>query len=112
LEVETHIHWPQYELQDLCNKLGISFTAYAPIGSPGRKAARPDGTWPEADVIPLEEPTVLQIAQKHHKTPAQVLLRQLVQRNISVIPKSTNPERIRQNFAVCLLSMISSWVTS
>jgi diketogulonate reductase-like aldo/keto reductase len=108
LKVEAHIHWPQYELHDLCKKLNISFTAYAPIGSPGRKAARPEDPWPEADVVPLEEPVVLQIAQKHHKTPAQVLLRQLVQRNISVIPKSTNPERIRQNFAVGLLSMILS----
>uniref|UniRef100_A0A914UPA6 NADP-dependent oxidoreductase domain-containing protein n=1 Tax=Plectus sambesii TaxID=2011161 RepID=A0A914UPA6_9BILA len=98
LQVEAHIHFPQHELHDLCKKLNMSFTAYGPIGSPGRKAARPDGSWPEGDVVPLDEPVVKQIAEKHHKTPAQVLLRQLVQRNISVIPKSTNPERIRQNF--------------
>jgi len=98
LQVEAHIYWPQHELHELCKKLNISFTAYAPIGSPGRRAARPNGEWPEGD--PLSEPVVAEIAQKHHKTPAQILLRQLMQRNIAVIPKSTNSDRIKQNFDV------------
>ncbi|CAJ0582660.1 unnamed protein product, partial [Mesorhabditis spiculigera] len=98
LQVEAHIYWPQYELADLCKKLHISFTAYAPIGSPGRKAARPDGNWPEGD--PLVEPVVQEIAKKHGKTPAQVLLRHLVQRGISAIPKSVRPDRIRENFDI------------
>lgn len=70
VQVEAHIYWPQHELHELCKKLNISFTAYAPIGSPGRRTARPDGEWPEGD--PLSEPVVAEIAQKHHKTPAQV----------------------------------------
>jgi diketogulonate reductase-like aldo/keto reductase len=39
-------------------------------------------------------------AKKHGKTPAQILLRHIVQRGIAAIPKSTNPERIRQNLQV------------
>jgi diketogulonate reductase-like aldo/keto reductase len=43
---------------------------------------------------------VLEVAKKHGKAPAQILLRHIVQRGIAAIPKSTNPERIRQNLQV------------
>uniref|UniRef100_A0A158P8C2 Aldo_ket_red domain-containing protein n=1 Tax=Angiostrongylus cantonensis TaxID=6313 RepID=A0A158P8C2_ANGCA len=86
LQVECHLYWPQDELRNLCKKLNISFTAYAPLGSPGRKvilfytrivdsssdlfwAAHPDGVWPEGD--PMTEPIVKKIAAKHKITAAQ-----------------------------------------
>ncbi len=40
------------------------------------------------------------IAEKHKKTPAQVLLRWATQRNVAVIPKSNNPGRLAQNLDV------------
>lgn len=43
---------------------------------------------------------MLEVARKHGKTPAQILLRHIVQRGIAAIPKSINPERIRQNLQV------------
>jgi len=48
----------------------------------------------------MNNPTVLEVAKQHGKTPAQILLRHIVQRGIAAIPKSTNPERIRQNLQV------------
>lgn len=48
----------------------------------------------------MENPTVLKIAEKHGKTPAQVLLRFCVQSHVAPIPKSTNPGRLRQNLDV------------
>lgn len=48
----------------------------------------------------LNNPTVLEVAKKHGKAPAQILLRHIVQRGIAAIPKSTNPERINQNLQV------------
>lgn len=98
LQVETHIYWPQNELFEFCKKNNITFTAYAPIGSPGRKAFAPDGNWPDAE--PMKDPTVLELAKKYNKTPAQILLRHMVQRGISAIPKSTNPSRVRENFNI------------
>ncbi|KAK5981754.1 NADP-dependent glycerol dehydrogenase [Trichostrongylus colubriformis] len=98
LQVECHIYLPQKELQQLCKKLNISLTAYAPLGSPGRKAARPDGVWPEGD--PMTEPIVKEIAAKHDKTPAQILLRHLTQRGISAIPKSISPDRVIENISI------------
>jgi diketogulonate reductase-like aldo/keto reductase len=48
----------------------------------------------------LENEEVLSISKKHGKTPSQVLLRYIVQRDIVVIPKSTNPERLALNIKV------------
>jgi diketogulonate reductase-like aldo/keto reductase len=45
----------------------------------------------------LEHPLVKQIARYHEKSPAQVLLRHLIQQGIIVIPKSANPMRIKEN---------------
>lgn len=41
---------------------------------------------------------MLSLAEKYWKTPAQILLRFLTQKDIIVIPRSTNPEHIRENF--------------
>lgn len=45
----------------------------------------------------LEEPTVLRIAERRGRTPAQVVVRWHLQHGIIVIPKSSRPERIRSN---------------
>ena len=44
------------------------------------------------------EPAVLALAEKYGKTPAQILLRFLTQKGIAVIPRSAQPEHIKENF--------------
>lgn len=99
-QVELHLYFQQKKHADFCHKHNISVTAYAPMGSPGRTQFElPDGTrppWPEASE-PLENEVVLALAKKYNKSPAQVLLRHLLQVNICVIPKSTNPKRLHEN---------------
>lgn len=48
----------------------------------------------------LSNPEVEKISERLHRTPAQVLLRQLLQRGIVLIPKSTNSQRLRENFNI------------
>lgn len=69
-------------------------TAYSPLGSRG--LVRLLG---KKDVLPdlLTNPIVMKIAQKHNKTPAQILLQHILRKGIVAIPKSTNPQRIKEN---------------
>ena len=48
----------------------------------------------------LEDPTILEIAAAHRRTPAQVMLRWHLQEGRQPIPKSVTPSRIAENFAV------------
>lgn len=48
----------------------------------------------------LNDPTVVEIAEKLNRKPSQILLRFLIQHGISVIPKSVNPQRIKENSQV------------
>ncbi|KAE9618192.1 putative aldehyde reductase [Lupinus albus] len=83
-----HPGWRNDKMLDACNKNGIHVTAYSPLGSSngGR------------DLI--NDQTVDRIAKKLNKTPGQVLVKWAIQRGTSVIPKSTNPDRIRENISV------------
>ncbi|VDD94926.1 unnamed protein product [Enterobius vermicularis] len=103
LQVECHLYFPQFELHETCKRHNISFTAYAPIGSPGRDKFRlPTGEaipWKPAK-NPMEDPLVTKMASEHQKTPAQILLRYLLQRDIAIIPKSVNEKRIKENFDI------------
>ncbi|XP_064602089.1 1,5-anhydro-D-fructose reductase-like [Liolophura sinensis] len=96
-QVECHAYFPQEELSSFLKEKDMLLTAYAPFASPGRPKAirKPDEGTPL-----LEHPVIADLAKKYKKTPAQILLRNLIQRGMVVIPKSTNPTRIQQNAQV------------
>jgi D-xylose reductase len=48
----------------------------------------------------LNQPVVHSAAEQHKKSPAQVVLRWGVQRGTAVIPKTSRPERLRENLAI------------
>ena len=80
---------------EYCRKHGVLLTAYSPLGSGDRPAALKKAGEPTL----LDHPTILDIAEKNGCTPAQVLLAWGIGRETVVIPKSVNPERLRQNLA-------------
>ncbi|XP_037088701.1 1,5-anhydro-D-fructose reductase-like [Pollicipes pollicipes] len=97
MQVECHVYFQQRALREACKKHNIAITAYAPLGSPGRKVLyESHGVTLEPPDL-LNNPVVCLVAQKHKRTAAQVLLRFLAQQDIIVIPKSTKATRIREN---------------
>jgi diketogulonate reductase-like aldo/keto reductase len=95
-QVELHPFFTQPELREFHAAKGIVTQAWSPLG--GVKRYRPADT----DTVdnPLEHPTIVELAAKHGKTPAQVVLRWHIEHGVSAIPKSVKPHRIEENFDV------------
>ncbi|XP_051167153.1 1,5-anhydro-D-fructose reductase-like [Leptopilina boulardi] len=102
LQVELHAYHQQRALREFCKLHNITITAYSPLGSPGAKEHFKNKYNYNADKFPdlLGHPVVKTIADKYKKTTAQVLLRQMIQEGLIVIPKSSNPERIKANIDI------------
>lgn len=86
-QVETHLFCQRKSEHGWMQKYGVAHQAYAPLGQ-GRKSEM------------FTNETVVKIADALGKTPAQVALRFLLQKDIIVIPKSAHKKRIRENFAL------------
>lgn len=100
-QVERHPYLQQRDLLEFCRENGVFVTAYSPLGSPDRPAhLLADGEPPL-----LEDPVVVEVAADRRVTPAQILIRWAVERGTSVIPKSVNPGRIRQNLSAVDLEL-------
>ena len=87
VQVESHPYLPEWELLDFCRQHGIVLLAFAPLGH---------GMEPKV----TDDPVLKAIAQRVHKTPAQVALAWAVQRGCAVLTTSTNADHIRTNFDI------------
>lgn len=83
-QIELHPLFNQADFRKLHAERGIVTMAYSPLGV-GRLA---------------DHPTLLSIAEKHGKSPAQVAIRWSIQLGNVVIPRSANPEHIAANIDV------------
>ncbi|GAB2454639.1 diketogulonate reductase-like aldo/keto reductase [Conyzicola lurida] len=91
-QIELHPYFSQPDVQAADAERGIVTQAWSPIG--GITSYRGGGK------SAFEEPVLLDIAARFDKSAAQVMLRWGLQHGRSVIPKSTKPERIAENFDV------------
>lgn len=83
-QLELHVGYMQYEAVEYSKKMGMVVQAWSPLG--------------RARVI--NDESVVRLARKYNRTPAQILLRFLVQQNIAVIPKASSPQRMKENMNI------------
>lgn len=91
VQVESHPYLPEWDLLDFCREHGIVLQAFAALGH----ALEPRV---------LDDPIIKDIAQRVHRTPAQVVLAWAVQRGTAFLTTSTTPRRIQENFDISILS--------
>ncbi|KAM7357520.1 aldo-keto reductase 1B-like [Cochliomyia hominivorax] len=96
LQIELHPYMTQKDLIKFAKYHDICITAYAPIGSPKRPWAIAE----KEERTLLSDYKILQIAEKHKRSPGQILLRYQVQCGHAVIPKSTNKKHIEDNINI------------
>lgn len=85
-QIELHPAYQQADVLAWAQKNGMHIESWGPLGQ---------GKYPL-----FENPAVAAAAEAHGKSPAQVVIRWHLQRGFIVFPKSSNPERIAQNFDV------------
>ena len=83
-QVELHPSFQQRPLREFHQAHGIHTESWSPLGQ-GQQ---------------LADPVVGAVANKHGRTPAQVIIRWHLQNGLIVIPKSVTPSRIRENIDV------------
>ena len=86
-QIETNLYCQRSTKRGWMDKKQVAHMAYAPLGQGNQNKM-------------FSELAVLALAEKYGKAPAQVLLRFLTQKGIAVIPRSTKPEHIKENFAL------------
>lgn len=85
-QVEVHPYYQQRDLRAFCAAQGILVQAYSSLG--------------QMDPSLRQDRAVLKVAEEVGRTPAQVLLRWALQHGLPVIPKTTSPARMAENFGV------------
>lgn len=85
-QIETNVWNQEWKSQQYMEKEGVQPEAWAPFAEGANHI--------------FTNPVLQKIAEKHHKTTAQVMLRWFLQRNYVVIPKSIHKNRLMENFDV------------
>ena len=93
MQVETHPFFPQDKLRKITDKENIRIMSWYPLGGKG-----------DTDKL-LKNKVIEEIASKHHKSTAQIVLRWHVQMGFIVIPGSRNVDHIKENFEILNFSL-------
>jgi diketogulonate reductase-like aldo/keto reductase len=83
-QIEFHPLFQRPDLVEYCRETDTTIEAAAPLA---RNAV-------------LDEPVVQELADAHDRTPAQIVLRWALDRDVAVLPKSSSPGRVRENLAL------------
>ncbi|MGT2803040.1 aldo/keto reductase [Streptococcus henryi] len=90
-QVECHLHFQKWDLQQTLKEHGTVMQAWSPLA--------------QGKIQFEQQPELVQLSEKYGKSPAQIVLRFLTQRGVSVVPKTSRVERLAENidiFDFCL----------
>ncbi|KAL5554432.1 hypothetical protein UlMin_041833 [Ulmus minor] len=90
-QVEMSPAWQQKQLREFCKEKGIHITAYSPLGASGTR-------WGDNRVIASD--VLEEIAKAKGKTTAQISLRWVHEQGVSLVGKSYNKDRMKQNLDI------------
>ena len=88
IQNENHIYYQNTELQDYVSQYGIIIESWYPFGGRGHTSEN------------FNNETIKKIAEKYNKTSAQIILRWQLQAGYIVIPGSSNPDHIAENYDI------------
>ena len=88
LQIECHPYAQRIAVREKAKKHDIQVECWFPLGGAMSNGAL------------LKDPTIMEIAKAHGKTPAQVILRWHIQEGFSVIPGASNPDYIEENIQI------------
>lgn len=88
-QVEMHVFLQQEALRAYCKEKNIVVEAYSPL----------------AHAKATDNAVIEALAQKHHKSYAQIMLRWAIQQDVVILPKSANPNRIKENLNILDFSL-------
>lgn len=94
-QIEQHPKLIQKSTVDFCRNNDIVIQSWSPLGK----------------AMYLDDPTIQKIAKRHHKTPAQIIIRWHIQQDFVVIPKSVHKERQKENISVFDFKLSSEEMT-
>ncbi|XPF94660.1 aldo/keto reductase [Colwellia sp. RE-S-Sl-9] len=108
LQIESHPYLTQERLIRLAKSYNLSVTAFSPLGAL---------SYVELDMANqsesvLQQAVVIKAAERLNKTPAQIVLRWGVQRGCSIIPKSSNLNRLKENISIFDFSLTEDEMNS
>jgi len=86
MQVECHPYFPQTESRQITESKNIKIMSWYPLG--------------HGDKNLVNEPVFAKLAEKYHKTSAQIILHWHIQMGFIVIPGSRNPEHIKENIDI------------
>jgi diketogulonate reductase-like aldo/keto reductase len=97
-QVECHPYYQQRELKQFHVQFGTALEAWYPLGHANRGL--------------LGEPLFAELAQKHGKSPVQIILRWHIQEGNVAIPRSTNPAHIASNIDIFDFTLVPDEMAS
>jgi len=93
-QIESNPHCLNKRLIAHCQSRGLVVAAYSPLGTPGHPQFSSDSR------LAINEPEILAVAQRHQRTPAQIMIRYQMQNGNIVIAKTVTRDRVITNFDV------------